>query len=240
MNVSTAAFLLAAALASAGIAQAQSPTPPRGPTDPSAASTPHQRSTTGEKSSESPAGGRSDASAAPSPHQHAATSSEGSDADIKMAHADGMVPSTFTKKAALDGMTEVELGKLALQKSKDSRVRQFAQRMVTDHGKANEALATLAKSRNLEVPTELDAEHQAMVQKLSGKNGSAFDSAYSEHMVKAHANAVALFDGASSSNDAEVAAFAKQTLPTLKEHKQMARSLPGAGSADKSGDERMK
>jgi putative membrane protein len=134
----------------------------------------------------------------------------------------------FVKKAALGGMTEVELGKLAQSKSKDSNVKAFADRMVRDHSKANAELTGIAKGKGVEVPMSLDAEHQAMVKDLSGKSGTEFDTAYSKHMVMDHAKTIALFEGATQNSDADLAAFARKTLPTLKEHKQMADALPGA------------
>ena len=149
-----------------------------------------------------------------------------------MAEQEGAVPATFVKKAALDGMTEVELGKIALSKSQNASVRKFAERMVQDHGKANGELAAIAKGKKLDVPQELDAEHKAMVQSLSGKSGAAFDASYAEHMNADHAKAVALFQGASKSTDVDLAGFAKKTLPTLKEHKQLAEALPKMRAAD--------
>jgi putative membrane protein len=134
-------------------------------------------------------------------------------------------PKTFVSKAAQDGMTEVELGKLAASKAQSAEVKQFGQRMVKDHGKANSELEAIAKAKSLQVPKKLDAEHQSMVDELTGKSGAEFDSAYSHHMAAAHGKAVALFESASQLDDSELAAFAKKTLPTLKEHKQMADKL---------------
>lgn len=135
-------------------------------------------------------------------------------------------PSVFVNDAALDGMAEVELGKIALSKSKNPEVLRFAQRMVSDHGKANQELASLAKSKGITPPASLDAEHQTMVANIEREEGVAFDRAYSEHMNMDHTKAIALFESASKSSDAEFAAFARKTLPTLKEHKQMAQKLP--------------
>jgi putative membrane protein len=130
-------------------------------------------------------------------------------------------------KAAQDGMTEVELGKIALTKSKDAKVREFAQRMVTDHGKANRELAAIAKQKGIEAPRKLDAEHQDMVRKLESQEGDAFDLEYSRHMNMDHTKGIELFEATTESSDADLAGFAKKTLPTLKEHKQMASKLPG-------------
>lgn len=135
-------------------------------------------------------------------------------------------PSVFVEKAALDGMTEVELGKIALDKSQDPVVRRFAQRMITDHGKTNQELTSLARAKGLDAPTSLDAEHQAKISKLKSQNGAAFDKAYCEHVNMERSTAIALFESASKTPDPELAGFARKTLPTLKEHKQMAEELP--------------
>src|SRR5688572_17584549 len=135
-------------------------------------------------------------------------------------------PTVFVNKAALAGMTEVELGKIALQKSQNPMVRDFAQRMVTDHTKANEELASIAKSKQIPAPKSLDAEHKAVVEKLQAKSGADFDADYSRHMNMDHSKAVALFEATSKSSDADLAKFALKTLPTLKEHKALASKLP--------------
>jgi putative membrane protein len=142
------------------------------------------------------------------------------------ASASPPAPTVFVQKAALDGMTEVEAGKLALSKSQDEKIRSFAQRMVTDHTKANSELTTIAKAKGIDAPKTLDSEHQAMLDSFKTKSGAEFDAAYAEHMNMDHSKAISLFEGASKTSDAELAAFAKKTLPTLKEHKQLAQKLP--------------
>jgi len=135
-------------------------------------------------------------------------------------------PAVFVEDAAQAGMTEVELGKIALNKSQNAEVRSFAQRMVTDHGKANQELAKIAESKGIEAPTKLDSQHQAMVKNLSAKDGAAFDSEYSHHMKMDHSKALALFEAESKASDPDLAKFATKTLPTLKEHKELASKLP--------------
>lgn len=190
--------------------------------DPSAASSPHQRQATGTGAPESPADNGIDAYAASSPHQREAMESASPD-DAKMKGSES--PASFVNKAAQDGMTEVELGKLALSKSDNPDVKQFAQQMVQDHGKANTELAGIAKEQNLEIPRQLDSQHQAIVRKLGSKSGTAFDSAYAENMVTDHSKAITLFQSEAKSSDPELADFAKTTLPTLQEHKRMADAL---------------
>jgi putative membrane protein len=236
-------ILLAGVLvgASAAYAQGTATPPPERAGDPTAASSPHQRDATGATgatTSETAPTTSPDADAAASPHQKSATTSMPSQDQLKMASQNGAIPASFVKNAALDGMTEVELGQIALSKSQDASIKKFAQRMVDDHGMANEELASIARQKGLMMPTALDTEHKSMVQTLNAKSGKAFDAAYSEHMKADHAKAVALFQGAVTGSDPELAAFAKKTLPTLEQHKQMAKSLSTSRTADASNEGR--
>jgi putative membrane protein len=122
-------------------------------------------------------------------------------------------------------MAEVEMANIASEKSSSREVQTFAARMLQDHNEANAALAALAQSKGLKVPTKLDIKHKAMVDALQVRSGAGFDAAYAQHMAAEHAKAVVLFTKESQSADADMAAFAKKTLPTLQEHKQMADAL---------------
>src|ERR1044072_2602005 len=73
----------------------------------------------------------------------------------------------FMMEAAMGGMEEVELGKLAATRGSSDAVKQFAQRMVDDHSKANEELMQIASTKGVTLPTALDAKHQADVAKMS-------------------------------------------------------------------------
>ena len=99
--------------------------------------------------------------------------------------------------------------------------------MVKDHKAADAKLKKIAAQGNLQLPQSLDAEHEAVKQKLSGLQGDAFDREYAKEMAKGHGKAVALFEAASQAPQmpAELKEFAASTLPTLKEHDKLAHSL---------------
>jgi putative membrane protein len=153
-------------------------------------------------------------------------------------HGGKVSAESFIQKAGQDGMAEVKLAEVAMQKSQNEAVHKFASNMEKDHGKANSELQSLASQKQISVASNLDSKHESEVTELSGKSGDAFDKAYAEHMVKAHKQAIALFKSAAASQDPEVAAFSKQTLPTLQEHQRMADKLASevkVASADSSG-----
>jgi len=138
----------------------------------------------------------------------------------------------FATKAAQGGMAEVELGKLATQRASNDKVKQFGQRMVDDHGKANNELKSVAGRKGVALPKALNAEDQATRKRLSALKGPSFDHAYMEDMVTDHQKDVAEFQmEASSGSDPDIKAFAAKTLPTLQEHLKMAQdTLASLGS----------
>jgi putative membrane protein len=136
-------------------------------------------------------------------------------------------PQSFATRAAVIGKAEIELGQLALQQTQDQTVREYAQRMVKDHQAAGTKLQRIAGEENLELPQSLDAEHQALKEKLSVLRGAAFDREYAKAMAQGHDQAVALFESAAQAPQmpAGLKEFAAATLPTLKQHMELAHEL---------------
>jgi putative membrane protein len=132
----------------------------------------------------------------------------------------------FARDAAIGGMAEVELGKLAASKAQDDAVKAFARQMIEDHGKANEQLAAIVKDAEGTLPTELDQEHKDVQKSLSGLSGAAFDRAYMDAQVKDHQTAAQLFaQEVDGGYNAELKKFAAATLPIIHRHLEMARAL---------------
>jgi putative membrane protein len=132
----------------------------------------------------------------------------------------------FVKDAALGGMAEVELGKLATQKAASEAVKQLGQKMVDDHTKANDQLKEVASKENITIPDSLDSKHQSRIEKLSKLSGPEFDKAYIKDQVKDHKQDVSEFKNeANAGSDPNVKQFASNTLPILEQHLTMAKDL---------------
>jgi putative membrane protein len=139
------------------------------------------------------------------------------------------VDARFIKKAANGGMTEVELGKIAAKNGQKDDVKSFGERMVKDHGKANDDLKSVASKLNLDVPDKVNAKHQATIDKFSKMSGDSFDAAYVKEMVKDHKKDIAEFEKAESEvKDADLKKFITDTLPVMKEHLEMVQKMEGA------------
>ena len=132
----------------------------------------------------------------------------------------------FVIQAGYAGLAEVTLSQLALTRSEDAEVKAFAQRMVTDHGRANEELQKLATGKGLALPTALHDTNESALKDLQSR-GADFDARYAAQMVADHQKVIADFENAERTvADSDVKAFVTRTLPVLREHLQHARRLP--------------
>jgi putative membrane protein len=121
-------------------------------------------------------------------------------------------------------MAEVKLGQLATSKGQNQKVKDFGQKMVDDHSKANNELTAIVQRKNLTAPSGLTSKDQALMDRLQRLSGDAFDKAYMSAMVKDHETDIAEFEKeANSGSDADFKNFAAKTLTTLREHLNMAR-----------------
>ena len=115
----------------------------------------------------------------------------------------------FVTTAANDGMAEVNAGKMAEQKAVSARVKSFAAMMVADHTAAGNELAAIAKTKNITLPTEPNADAQKMADDMGKMTGKDFDKDYVSAMVGGHEKAVKLFTDASN-NCASQCSYARQ------------------------------
>jgi len=132
----------------------------------------------------------------------------------------------FVREAGSAGLAEVRMGQLAEQNSQNQALKDFGQRLVADHTKANQQLTQIASEKGLQAPTSMSSSDQKMIDRLSSATGAEFDRSCKRHAIEAHEKAIRLFKSAAKSKDPQISTFAQQTLPTLEEHLRMARELP--------------
>lgn len=139
----------------------------------------------------------------------------------------------FAKEAAQGGLAEVDLGNLTKDKASNDDVKQFGDKMVSDHSKANDELKSLAEQKNITLPSSIAAKDKATEARLSKLSGDSFDKAYMHDMVADHEHDVAAFrKEAKSGKDPDLKAFASKTLPTLEDHLKMAKDTAAKVGAE--------
>ena len=131
----------------------------------------------------------------------------------------------FATKVAISDMFEVQTGNLAAKRG-NAEVKSFGQKMVKDHTKTTNELKKLATKAKVKLPAKMDDEHQKKLADLQKTKGDEFNTTYARMQVEAHQTAVQLFESYSKNGDnAEVKAWAAQTLPDLQKHLEHAKSL---------------
>ena len=120
----------------------------------------------------------------------------------------------------------MDLGQLAASKATSQDVKDFGNRMVTDHGKANDELKSIAAQKGLTLPAQPGDEEKKTSNDLSQKTAAAFDKAYLSDMVKDHEKDAKEFEKAIKDlKDPDVKNWATKTLPVVQDHLKMAKEI---------------
>jgi putative membrane protein len=127
---------------------------------------------------------------------------------------------------------DVDAGKFVAAASQSSAVRDFAQKMVTDHTAVNQSAVALATKLNLtpednDTSKALQAGGDKNLARLRTLNGAALDRAYVEHEVAYHEQVIQALDTALIPNarNAELKALLVQVRPAFIEHLGHAKHL---------------
>lgn len=139
-------------------------------------------------------------------------------------------PSTpeFVQKAAMSDLYEIQAGRIASEKGQSEAVRQFGKVMGAEHTETAQGLMGLVATNHIriELPTELDGSHQALIDSLNSASAEDFDKTYATQQVDAHQEAVSLFKKyAAKGDDGDVKRFASDMLATLEDHLEKAKKL---------------
>lgn len=127
---------------------------------------------------------------------------------------------------------DIDAGELARASAKDPKVKDFGQRMVTDHSGVNKQAGALVKKLGL-APEESDTSKAlkdggaANIAKLKGLKGSAFDKAYVDHEVTYHQTVLDAIDKTLLPNarNAELKGLLEQVRPAIDAHLQHAKQI---------------
>jgi len=132
----------------------------------------------------------------------------------------------FITKAAQSDMTEIQTSQLALQKSRNKSVRDFAQQMIQQHTQSSRQLKPIAQSKRVTLPTSIGPENTALLESLRKVNGSQFDQAYMQGQVQAHTRTQAEYQKyLDQGQDPQLKAFASKIAPVVAQHLQMAQKM---------------
>jgi putative membrane protein len=134
---------------------------------------------------------------------------------------------TYVDKAAAGDLFEIESSKLAIQKTKNTQIRSFAQMMVRDHTASTTKLMAILKKEKADSPAAtLDPDHQAQLDSLKSESDADFDAAYVKAQLQAHQDALTLHRSyAAGGADKSLKAFATNTAKIVQTHLDHVQTL---------------
>jgi putative membrane protein len=136
----------------------------------------------------------------------------------------------FVTESAQDSLAEINYAKLALQKSKDPNVREFATKMIKDHEALIASMKPVAKELGVKPPTGPPVADHAKYMELKMKSGTDFDRAYVEAMVKDHHEDLQKFiDEGNKTTNPDLKAAVQKGEGVIKEHTEMIDKIAHMG-----------
>jgi putative membrane protein len=153
-------------------------------------------------------------------HAHSSASASGAST------APNAIDRNFLKSADEGNLQEIQLAKLAKEKASSPQVKQFAERMETDHTKNEEQLKALAAKEKITLPTQPNVLKRRSDDKLAKLSGEQFDKKYMSTMLNDHKKDVTAFRReVKMAQNPQVKAYAEHSLPTLESHLKEAENI---------------
>ena len=149
--------------------------------------------------------------------------------DRALAEAGADRKKAYVTNAAIGDMYEIEAGRMAVERGASAEAKQLGEMLVTDHTTSSERLKGLAQAAGETVPMEMDERRKGLLDNLRAAQGAEFDRVFADQQVAAHQEALTLHRGyADSGENTELQAFARDLVPKLEAHLEMARNLQSA------------
>jgi putative membrane protein len=157
----------------------------------------------------------------PAPSQMTGKASQSGDSQVNKRDRE------FMEDIAHANLAEIDTSKLALEKSQDPQVRQFAQKMIDDHTKALDELRSIAEKKGVTLPTETDLAHKTVATGLKALSGQTFDHQYIARVgVGDHERAHKLLAKVQKNAlDPDLKAYADKTIKAVDQHLAMAQDI---------------
>jgi len=137
-----------------------------------------------------------------------------------------LVDSAYIRQAMRGNFLEIALGRLAESRADNSEVKEFGERMITDHNSMNQQWTTLAQKNGMRIDLTLDPAAKQSVERLEDLKGAEFDQAYMTDMIRQHEQALASFQRmAVSARTPEVRQMASSGVPIIRDHLTLAQQV---------------
>jgi putative membrane protein len=145
---------------------------------------------------------------------------------VQQARPDRFNDQVFLQHSLETSLFEVKVGQLAKDKGTAQGVKDFGDRLITDHNKAIMMIKALAEKKNFQYKEELTPKQDKAYEMLAGHVGADFDLEFAKHMVKGHEMAIKeALDAGEKTNDPEVKNLADSLISSYRQHLDVAKAL---------------
>jgi putative membrane protein len=133
----------------------------------------------------------------------------------------------FILEANTSNITQIAMGHAAESKAANPGIHSLADRIVSSHVKADQALQLLAGQKHVDLPRSTDADDRAELADLHARRrGGDFDAQYVQNVIDDHDRMIAMYEAArSESVDPDIRRYADTMLPALYENRDQAVAL---------------
>ncbi|HTM66837.1 MAG TPA: DUF4142 domain-containing protein [Flavipsychrobacter sp.] len=135
----------------------------------------------------------------------------------------------FIRTAIMDGLMEVQLGRMAQTNGASQQIKDYGRMVVNDHSRTNAELSSLAKRKDVNIPEEVGSNLKSEMDKLSSLRGDQFDRAFINTMVENHLREINLYKAETyKGEDPDVRNWAAHKNPVLQKHLEWANRIKKA------------
>lgn len=132
----------------------------------------------------------------------------------------------FVTQASLSDYTEITFSQLAVQKASNSKVKAYAQKMISDHNQLETEMKPVADKLGVTPATALDSQHQQLYDQLNQLSGADFDKQYMSDMDTDHHKSLDAFKAEeSSTQDKQLKPIVKKGEKVVAMHTEMADKM---------------
>ena len=135
----------------------------------------------------------------------------------------------FLTSSVESGLLVAALGELAKARAESGAIKDVGSALANTQADENKQLIRLAALKGVKLSAEPPAQQAALTDELGKLTGSVFDKACMDKIILISKDAVAAYEGAAESKDADIKNFSEQMLPISKEKLRLAEKMTGAG-----------
>lgn len=123
---------------------------------------------------------------------------------------------------------EIKLAQLAMDRTSNTKIKDIAKTIETDHSKVIDELKAFANKNGIAVPTDQTDAAAMDLNKMAKEDAEDFDNKWSSELKDKHDEAIRKFESyMDKTEDVELKNWISSTLPTLRSHRAMLEQVEG-------------